>query len=129
MNDKVRIGEGDTRASDRKAELEEQRANKAVRALGDVRRRIRTFYKEVHFVSFEDADGAPAWAEKWLDYLLDGTVPEPEPAEEPVGEQRAETEPTDVALDAGGDPNIDVGLVSSEVVAPEVVEGIDQAGS
>jgi len=111
MDSKVRIGAGDTTAADEKACLEEQRADDAVRALSRLKRRIREFYNEVSYVSFDDADGAPAWAPNWLDYLLSGRVPEvaePDPDPEAtaqvaadvevMGEERPEVEPADFEL-------------------------------
>ncbi len=57
-----------------KAKAEEERADNAVRELGKVQNRIRKFYSEVSCVHF-DEETAPVWAEKWLDFLLAGTVP------------------------------------------------------
>lgn len=77
MESKVQIG-GDTSPQVEKAAVEGARADKAVRELANVKNRIRNFYSEVSCVRFDDADGAPAWAEGWFQYLLNGVIAERE---------------------------------------------------
>lgn len=72
MDSKTRIGDDDSPLA-AKAAAEETRADTAVREVSAIKGRIRQFYNEVAFVSFDE--GAPIWAEGWLDFLLDGKVP------------------------------------------------------
>ena len=74
------------------AKSEEQRADKAVRELQQIRSRIRVFNNCVDFVQFNGTkEEAPTWAEGWLEYLLTGAEPVALPAtvEDPASEDEA----------------------------------------
>lgn len=94
MSNKVQIGISarDPNLADAKARLlrEEIRANEAVRALQRAKRRIREFFARVDYVAFPE--DAPDWAVEWKDWLLDGSVPRPAPAEPPAEDKPPQTE-------------------------------------
>ena len=81
---KVKFGKDDSRIVDLQtsARLEKEQAYTATRKATRMQRRIRTFYDAIGYVSFSSAEEAPIWAPNWLDWLLDGTMPVPDVAEE-----------------------------------------------
>ena len=73
-----------------RSQQECERADSAVRALRDVKRRVIEFFNAVDHVTFPSMESAPAWAGNPLAYVLDGEVPErtePDPADTAAAEE------------------------------------------
>lgn len=89
----------DTEARDI-ARAETQRADIVARKFYAVIARIDEFFNAVDHVVFADKETAPCWAERWHQYLADGTVPAPQPSElSIVDDVQAEQEVTGCDLE------------------------------